>query len=166
MACWCEPKIKKYVKKKIIRHIQIFAHYALFNGKAQKNRNCIMKRLLIVDDSAALLESMKHILERVGYTVKTLLGPGDIHREIHAFHPDLLILDIALDGEDGREVCRKIKKNAQTENLWVLVFSASLKYLEDYRNYKADDFMEKPFDLRVLVGKIKSGLALKASASD
>lgn len=123
-----------------------------------------MKKLLIVDDSAALLESMKHILERVGYTVKTLLRAGDIHGEIKNFHPDLLILDIALDGEDGREVCKKIKRNAETENLWVLVFSASMKFLEDYKNYKADDFMEKPFDLRVLVGKIKSGLAINQRA--
>lgn len=123
-----------------------------------------MKKLLIVDDSAALLESMKHILERVGYTVKTLLKAGDIYGEIKTFHPDLLILDIALDGEDGREVCKKIKKNAETKNLWVLVFSASMKFLEDYKNYKADDFMEKPFDLRVLVGKIKSGLSINQRA--
>ena len=69
-----------------------------------------MNKLLIVDDSAVLLESMKNILERVGYTVKTLLRAGDIFREILIFNPDLLILDIGLDDEDGRDVCRKIKK--------------------------------------------------------
>jgi DNA-binding response OmpR family regulator len=53
-----------------------------------------MSKLLIVDDSAELLEVMKYILERNGYTVKTLIRADDIDREISEFQPDLLIPDI------------------------------------------------------------------------
>ena len=117
-----------------------------------------MSKLLIVDDSSALLEVMKNILERSDYTVKTLNRGDNIYNEITEFSPDLLILDIYLAGEDGREICKKLKMNEQTKNLCILVFSASPKTLEDYNSYYADDFIEKPFDITILVEKIKSVL--------
>ena len=117
-----------------------------------------MSKLLIVDDSAALLEVMKNILERNGYTVKTLNRAPEIYNEISEFKPDLLILDIYLAGEDGREICKEIRKNVETRQICILVFSASPKTLEDYKSYCADDFIEKPFDITKLVEKIKSVL--------
>lgn len=117
-----------------------------------------MSKLLIVDDSAALLEVMKNILERNGYTVKTLNRAPDIYKEIGEFQPDLLILDIYLAGEDGREICKEIRNNVETKQICILVFSASPKTLEDYKSYYADDFIEKPFDITNLVEKIKSVL--------
>ena len=117
-----------------------------------------MSKLLIVDDSAALLEVMKNILERNGYTVKTLNRAPDIYKEISEFKPDLLILDIYLAGEDGREICKELRRNVETKDLCILVFSASPKTLEDYNSYRADDFIEKPFDITNLLRKIKSVL--------
>ena len=117
-----------------------------------------MSKLLIVDDSAALLEVMKNILERNGYIVKTLNNTAGIFNEIREFQPDLLILDIYLAGEDGREICKALKKNDETKHVCILVFSASPKTLEDYKSYYADDFIEKPFDITNLVEKIKSVL--------
>jgi DNA-binding response OmpR family regulator len=117
-----------------------------------------MSRLLIVDDSVALLEVMKNILERNEYTVRTLNNVTDIYKVIAEFQPDLLILDIYLAGKDGRELCREIRSNVNTQHLCILVFSASPKTLEDYKSYNADDFIEKPFDITNLVEKIKSVL--------
>ena len=117
-----------------------------------------MSKLLIVDDSIALLEVMKNILERNGYTVKTLNRTPGIYKEIIEFQPDLLILDIFLAGEDGREICKELRKNVETKDVCILVFSASPKTLEDYISYSADDFIEKPFDITKLVEKIKSVL--------
>ena len=114
-----------------------------------------MSKLLIVDDSVALLEVMKNILERNEYTVKTLNSATNIYKEISEFQPDLLILDIYLAGEDGREICKAIRKNVETRHVCILVFSASPKTLEDYKSYYADDFIEKPFDITNLVEKIK-----------
>ena len=117
-----------------------------------------MSKLLIVDDSAALLEIMKNILERNEYKVKTLTNAKDIYNEIRVFQPDLLILDIFLAGNDGREICRELRKNVETKHICILVFSASPKTLEDYESYGADDFIEKPFNITNLVEKIKSVL--------
>jgi DNA-binding response OmpR family regulator len=117
-----------------------------------------MSKLLIVDDSSALLEVMKNILERNEHSVKTLNRADDIFSEISSFKPDLLILDVYLAGEDGREICRKLKTSEPTKHLCILVFSASPKTLEDYDSYHADDFIEKPFDISILVEKIRSVL--------
>lgn len=111
-----------------------------------------------MDDSVVLLEVMKNILERNKYTVNTFDSAKDIYKEIGEFQPDLLILDIFLAGKDGREICREIKKNVETKDTCILIFSASPKNLEEYKSYGADDFIEKPFDIRYLVEKIKSVL--------
>ena len=78
-----------------------------------------MSKLLIVDDSAALLEVMKNILERNGYIVKTLNKTAGIFNEIREFQPDLLILDIYLAGEDGREIGESTKKRMTKPNMYV-----------------------------------------------
>ena len=114
-----------------------------------------MSKLLIVDDSADILETMKYVLERKGYIVRTLINADNIYPEINEFQPDLLILDIRVAGEDGREICKELKKSVQYSDLSVLMFSASPKLLEDYESFYADDFMEKPFQLAELVEKIK-----------
>ena len=75
----------------------------------QNNKKFVMSKLLIVDDSAALLEAMKYILERNGYTVKTLNNASNIYKEIDEFQPDLLILDIFLGDEDCKEICKKLR---------------------------------------------------------
>jgi DNA-binding response OmpR family regulator len=115
-----------------------------------------MGKLLIVDNSAALLEIMKNILEFTGYTVKTLIRSDNIYKEINEFQPDLLILDTYLAGEDGREICKELRRSVESKHLGVLVFSAFPKTLENYRSYYADDFIEKPFDMQILLEKIKS----------
>lgn len=118
-----------------------------------------MIKLLIVDDSDALLEAMKAILERYEYTVTILNNATTIFKDITKFQPDLLIIDIYLAGDDGREICKKIKENIETRQVGILVFSASPTVLEDYKNYGADDFIEKPFDTTELLKKIRSILS-------
>ncbi len=117
-----------------------------------------MSKLLIVDDSDALLEVMTNILERNGYVVRTLSRAKDVYKAIDEFKPDLLILDIFLAGEDGREICKELRKKAETKDLCVLVFSASPKNLENYQEYDANDVIEKPFDISLLMEKIEKVL--------
>jgi two-component system response regulator VicR len=120
-----------------------------------------MSKLLIVNNSVALLEIMKNILEYSGYTVKTLMNADDVYNTIHVFQPDLLILDTYIAGEEGGEICKELRKRTETNDLCILMFSLSPKYLKDYISYY-DDFIEKPFDLKSLMEKIKSLLHLAA----
>jgi DNA-binding response OmpR family regulator len=120
-----------------------------------------MSRLLIMDDSTELLDALKYIFENNGYFVKTVNNPGKIFHEIAEFQPDILVLDILLGGEDGREICQKLKKDEKNKDLRILIFSANPNYLKDYKTYNADDYIEKPFDISNLLEKINSLLTLK-----
>ncbi len=139
-------------------------HHTLETGKvlyknrrrAGKPKNYAMDKILILDDSTDLLEMMKNILERNAYTVKIVRTPDHIYSQILEFQPDLLILDIFLPGTDGREICKELRNNTVTKHLAVLAFSATPKNLVDYKSYYADDFMEKPFDIKMLIAKIRS----------
>jgi DNA-binding response OmpR family regulator len=124
----------------------------------QNNKTFVMSKLLILDDSADLLDALKYILEHIGYMVRTLVSPVDLHKEIGEFQPDLLILDNSVEGEDGREICKELRKSSEFKDLRVLVFSSYDKPLEDYEGYYADGYIEKPFELKSLIEKITSVL--------
>lgn len=117
-----------------------------------------MRKLLIIDDSADLLDAMELILIQKGYEVKTLAGCNNIYKEIEEFSPDLLILDIFLAGKDGREICKELRNSLEEKYLCIIMFSASPKALEDYKSYGADEYLEKPFGINHLVAKIEGAL--------
>ena len=92
-----------------------------------------MSKILIVDDYRGTLETLKYILESNGYKVKTLKNTLNIYREIDEFNPDLLMLDLLLEGEDGRQICKNLKTGFEYRDLRILVFSAFSKRLETTR---------------------------------
>ena len=118
-----------------------------------------MSNILIVDDSEDLLDVMKFFLEERGYTVKTLSGAQNLVPEIRSFSPDLIILDIILEGDNGRDICKELRRHVETKYLCVLIFSASSRALDDYKECGADGYIEKPFGLNEIIKKIEATLA-------
>ncbi len=117
-----------------------------------------MSKIIIVDDSEDILSVLKYFLLDKGYTVETLTKSEDLLSLIPTFNPDLIILDIFLAGEDGREICRKLRKLQSFRHLCILMFSASPKALANYEEYGADGFIEKPFGLTEIINKIEASL--------
>src|SRR5687767_3679459 len=97
-----------------------------------------MSKLVIVDDSVDLLEVLKYFLEQKGYEVEITTSEQGLISLIKTYSPDLVILDIYLRGEDGREICRLLRKYEETKYLCILLFSASGKALKDFKEYGAD----------------------------
>ena len=117
-----------------------------------------MSKIVIVDDSRDLLDVLKFFLEQRGYEVETAFSEKDLAPLITTFSPDLIILDIYLKGEDGREICKKLRQQIETKYLCILMCSASTKKLADYKEYGADGYIEKPFGLNAVIDKIESVL--------
>ena len=117
-----------------------------------------MSKIVIVDDSRDLLEALKFFLEEKGYEVETVTRQQDLISVIKSFSPDLIILDIYLQEEDGREICKELRRHKETKYLCILLFSASTKALTNYKEYGADGYIEKPFGLNEIVDKIESTL--------
>lgn len=121
------------------------------------SKNC-MSKIVIVDDSQELLDVLKFFLEQRGYEVETASTEKNLISLIRSFSPDLIILDIYLQGEDGREICKKLRNQIETKYLCILMFSASTKKLSNYKEYGADGYIEKPFGLNEVINKIESAL--------
>ncbi|HUS03603.1 MAG TPA: response regulator [Chitinophagaceae bacterium] len=115
-----------------------------------------MSKIVIVDDSMDLLEVLKYFLEEKGYEVQTVTTKQDLIPLIKSFSPDVILLDIYLQAEDGREICKELRKNEETKYLCILMFSASSKALANYKEYGADGYIEKPFGLIEIVDKIEA----------
>src|SRR5437763_8835915 len=83
----------------------------------------MMKRVLVVDDSEAILEVVKMTLEMAGYEVATSLS-GECFRQMENDLPDLILLDVLLWGEDGRAICERLKCDEKTRHIPVILLSA------------------------------------------
>lgn len=118
-----------------------------------------MSKIIIVDDSADLLEVMKFFLEEKGFEVVTATQKKSLVSLIKSFSPDLIILDIYLQEEDGREICKELRRHQETKHLCILMFSASKPTL-DFKEYGADGYIQKPFGLDEIVAKIESILEI------
>jgi DNA-binding response OmpR family regulator len=122
---------------------------------------CVMsKKILIVDDNRLMVEVMTYILISKGYEVIALYRGDDVLNNIKINHPDLIILDDALPGMDGREVCQLLKLNEETRNLPVIVYSGNDDIDESLKLSGAPNaVLHKPFDIKSLVDNVAIQLA-------
>ena len=64
-------------------------------------------------------------------------------------------MDVNLDAEDGRQLCLELKENPLTKTIPVILCSARHELLHNFKSFLADDFIEKPFEMKLLVSKIE-----------
>ena len=114
-----------------------------------------MKTILVVDDAPHIVELVRLYLEGAGYaTIVATDGPSavELHRR---HHPDLVLLDVMLPGMDGFEVCRAIRREADTP---VIMLTARTDDIDAIVGLElgADDYVTKPFNPRTLVARVKA----------
>ena len=112
------------------------------------------KKILVADDDPAILEAVQMILELEGYVVETSTDGETIYK-MKKNYPDLLLLDIWMSGQDGRELCKFVKKDPQTKHIPVILISASRDIRQSAKEAGADDFIPKPFEMDHLLNKVK-----------
>lgn len=124
-----------------------------------------MKKILVVDDDVGVLEMVQLALECEGYRVQTSLN-GACFQQMHRDLPDLILLDILLSGEDGRELCRQLKDDEKTRHIPVILFSAHFSRRDTTPLSGADAFLPKPFHLVELRDLVKRHLYAKETTRD
>ena len=116
------------------------------------------QKILIVDDDHDILNMLKDLLEHEGYEVIALDYTDSIINNIMKYNPDLVMLDFLLAGVNGGELCHEIKINSKTSWLPVIMLSAFPRVLDSLGNYGSDAFIAKPFDIEVVLKKVKECL--------
>ena len=114
-----------------------------------------MKTVLVVDDAPNIVELLRLYLEQAGYAT-IAAGDGPTAIELHRRHrPDLVVLDVMLPGLDGFEVCRAIRREADTPILMLTARSDDVDAIVGLE-LGADDYVTKPFNPRALVARVKA----------
>ncbi len=115
------------------------------------------KHILVVDDDALMRRSLAFNLEQSGYRTSTAADAESALRLAQREPPDLILLDIGLPGMDGLDALRSFREKADTPIIFV---SARRRELDQALGLElgADDYVTKPFDLNVLLARIKAVL--------
>lgn len=117
-----------------------------------------MRKLFIVDDDYDILLSLSMWFKKMGYAVDTFDNSRTMFTALQHTNPDLILLDINLQGEDGRDICKQIKTTGDTP-CPIILFSANYPALEGYKDRFADGILHKPFDLQEALQMVKSHIS-------
>lgn len=115
-------------------------------------------KILIVDDDLDILAVMQLLFKTRGYDVVTISRGEEVFDRIKTFHPNLILLDVLISGNDGRDICRRLKSQSSTKTIPVVMFSANPKAAETIQEYGADDFIHKPFEVTELLQTLNKHL--------
>jgi len=115
-------------------------------------------RILVVDDDPAICELIKSALETNGFTAEVCENEDDVKISIGSPDglPDAILMDASMPGIDGISLCRHIKQNPATASIPIMIVSAydDEKTRHDAMLFGADDFVAKPFEVKILIEKI------------
>jgi putative two-component system response regulator len=122
------------------------------------------RKILVVDDEERNLRLMEALLVPLGHTVIIAKNGEDAIRKVEADEPDLILLDVTMPGMDGFQVAQRLKTNA-TSSIIPIVMVTALKEVADRvkaLEAGADDFLTKPVDKTELRARVMSLLKVKA----
>jgi DNA-binding response OmpR family regulator len=114
--------------------------------------------VLVVDDQRDILGLIKLRLEQAGYRVESASDGERALELVKSLRPNLVVLDVMLPIIDGREVTRRIRADANTAGIPVLLVSASVHEHEvkEGLDAGADDYLPKPFTANVLRERVEA----------
>jgi two-component system phosphate regulon response regulator PhoB len=124
--------------------------------------------VLIIEDEPSLQEILTYNLESRGYQVLVFDDGTEGLEGVRKHVPDIVLLDIMLPGMDGFEVCRHIRSDPLIKHLPVLMMTARGEEIDQLVGFQmgVDDYVTKPFKMRILLERIKSLLRRTEGSTD
>ncbi len=116
--------------------------------------------VLVVEDEPAQREVICYNLEAEGFEVMRAETGDDALLAIDETPPDLVLLDWMLPGVSGIEICRRLKLQARTRAIPIIMLSARSEEVDKVRGLEtgADDYVTKPYSVIELIARVKSQL--------
>jgi two-component system, OmpR family, response regulator MprA len=121
-------------------------------------------RVLVVDDDRAVRDALRRAFTLAGYEVQMAASGEEALEQVVQGVPDAVVLDVAMPGIDGLEVCRRLRRLGNRVPILMLTARDAVSDRIDGLDVGADDYMVKPFDLGELKARIRA--LLRRAGSD
>jgi DNA-binding response OmpR family regulator len=124
----------------------------------------VAKKILVVDDESAILQTLRFNLERNGYAVATAGDGRSAVAMASTERPDLIVMDIMLPVLDGIEACKEIRRGSAVP---IIMLTAKDQEIDKVLAFElgADDYVTKPFALHEFLARVKARLRRIPGAS-
>ncbi len=113
-------------------------------------------RVLVVDDDAAVRNSLDRALRLNGYTVDLAVDGADALQQLQKDPPDAMVLDVLMPNTDGLEVCRRVRALGDQTPILMLTAQDSVAHRVSGLDAGADDYLPKPFSLDELLARLRA----------
>ncbi len=115
-------------------------------------------KVLIIEDDRSLVEILTYNLRQAGYEVYAAYDGMDGLSQAQLKSPDIIILDIMLPVMDGLEVCRRLRSSPASADVLILMLTAKAEESDELVGFSlgADDYVAKPYSVKVLIERIKA----------
>ncbi|MBU6386658.1 MAG: response regulator [Planctomycetes bacterium] len=115
-------------------------------------------KILVVEDDRAISEILVYNLDKAGYEVSLAIDGRDGVNQAQLKLPDVILLDVMLPVIDGVEVCRRLRSKPETASSIIIMLTAKTEEADQLIGFSvgADDYVTKPFSVRVLMERIKA----------
>ena len=118
------------------------------------------QRILLVEDEVDLAELVRFNVEREGYDCRCVHNGTEALAEVRRARPDLIILDRMLPGQSGDDVAAKLKRDGDCAAIPVIMLTAKAEESDQLVGFAlgVDDYLTKPFSMKVLLARIAAVL--------
>jgi two-component system response regulator FixJ len=125
----------------------------------KKSERVKAARILVVDDDAAVCDSLEAVLSTYGFEVAQLRSAEDLLQHMEAAKPDCILLDLRMPGIDGMAALRILATVPAVPPIIMISAHGDIAAAVEAMRNGAADFVEKPFDDEELHAKISSAIA-------
>ncbi|MDE0017405.1 MAG: response regulator [Candidatus Poribacteria bacterium] len=118
------------------------------------------KRILVIEDQELNRKVVRIVLQSKGYTVVEATDAVEALASLEDAVPQLILMDIALPGQSGEDLTKRIKANLAWVDIPIIALTAAAMSGDRERILKAgcDDYLSKPIDIKVLVERVETHL--------
>lgn len=115
-------------------------------------------KALIIEDDRPLAEVVAYNMKQAGYEVLLAHDGQDGLTQAQMKSPDIVVLDLMLPVIDGQDVCRRLRSDPATRDMLILMLTAKAEESDELVGFSlgADDYVTKPFSVKVLMERIKA----------
>ena len=116
------------------------------------------KQVLIIEDERPLTDVLAYNLQREGYATAIAHDGQEGLRKAQILLPDLILLDLMLPLLNGLDVCRELRAGERTRDIPIIMLTAKAEETDQVVGFSlgADDYVTKPFSVKVLLQRIKA----------